>query len=52
MCMSGAAPGRGEWGGMVSYGAISIMSAMVMRVLWRVREHFCCRVYVKCGMNE
>jgi hypothetical protein len=24
---------------------------MVVRVFWRVREHFCCRVYVKLDMD-
>jgi hypothetical protein len=43
--------GRGGRGGMVSFGAISITSAMVVRVVWRVRECFCCRVYVKSGTN-
>jgi hypothetical protein len=51
MCTSGAAPGRGGRGGMVSFIAISVMSAMVVRVFWRVREHFCCRVYVKSDTN-
>jgi hypothetical protein len=37
---------------MVSFGAISIMSAIVVRVVLRVREHFCCRVHVKSGTNE
>jgi hypothetical protein len=50
--MSGAALGRGERGGMVLFGAISITSAMVVRVFWRVREHFGCRAYVKSGTNE
>jgi hypothetical protein len=36
---------------MVSFGAISVMFAMVVRVFWRVREHFCCRVYMKSGTN-
>ncbi len=51
MCMSGAAPGRGGRVGMVSIGAISITSVMVVRVIWRVRECFCCRVYMKSGRN-
>jgi hypothetical protein len=46
MYTSGAALGRGGMAGMVSFGAISIASAMVMRVLWRVAS---CRVYVKYG---
>ncbi len=33
--------GKGsEGGGMVLFGAISITSAMVVRVMWRVRECF------------
>ncbi len=51
MCTSRAAPGRGGREGMVSFGLISITSAMVVRVIWRVREHFCFRVYVKTGLN-
>ena len=37
--------------GMVLFGAISITSAMVARVIWRVRDSFCCRFYVKSGAN-
>jgi hypothetical protein len=33
--------GRGGRGGMVLFGAISIMPAMIVRVIWRVRECFC-----------
>ncbi len=51
MCTNGAASGKGERGGMVSFGAISVMFALVVRVIWRVRKCFCCRVYVKSGMN-
>ena len=34
---------------MVSFGAISVASAMVVRVFWRVARRICCRVYVKYG---
>jgi hypothetical protein len=34
---------------MVSFGAISIASAMVMIVIWRLARLICCRVYVKYG---
>ena len=34
---------------MVSFGAISVVSAMVVRVFWRVERRICCRVYVKSG---
>ena len=34
---------------MVSFGAISIASAMVVIVIWRVARMICCRVYVKYG---
>ncbi len=51
MCTSGAALGRGERAGIVSFGAISVMSAMVVSVFWRVRECVCCRVYMKFGTN-
>jgi hypothetical protein len=40
-----------EGGGGVLFGAISITSAMVVRVFWRVRECFSCKVYVKSGTN-
>jgi hypothetical protein len=41
-----------EWeGGMELFEAISITSAIVVRVVWRVSECFCCRVYVKSGTN-
>jgi hypothetical protein len=43
--------GEGWEGGMLSFGAISVTSAMVTRVIRRVRECFCCRVYVKSGTN-
>ncbi len=33
MCTSGAALGRGGRGGMVLFGAISVISAMVVRVI-------------------
>jgi len=36
---------------MVSFGAISIASAMVVIVIWRVARLTCCRVYVKSGTN-
>jgi hypothetical protein len=32
---------------MVLFGAISIASAMVVIVTWRVARLICCRVYVK-----
>jgi len=47
MYTSGAAPGRGGRAGMVLFGVISVASAMVVRVLWRVARQICCRVYVK-----
>ena len=50
-CTSGATPGRGGRAGMVSFGAISVVSAMVVRVIWRVARLTCCRVYVKSGTN-
>jgi hypothetical protein len=34
---------------MVSFGAIFIASAMVVRVFWRVERRICCRVYVMYG---
>ena len=34
---------------MVSFGAISIASAMVVRVFWRVERWICCRVYIMYG---
>ena len=34
---------------MVSFGAISIVSAMVVIVIVRVARLICCRVYVKYG---
>ena len=34
---------------MVSFGAISIASAMVVIVIWRVARLIYCRVYVKYG---
>ncbi len=34
---------------MVSFGAISVMSAMVVRVIWRVARQISCRVYVMNG---
>jgi hypothetical protein len=34
---------------MVSFGAISVASAMVVRVFWRGARRICCRVYVKYG---
>jgi len=34
---------------MTSFGAISIASAMVVIVIWRVARLICCRVYVKYG---
>ncbi len=43
--------GEGWEGGMVLFGAISITSTMFVRVIWRVRERFCCRVYVKSSTN-
>jgi hypothetical protein len=36
---------------MVSFGAISIASAMVVIVIWRVARLTCSRVYVKSGTN-
>ena len=51
MCTSGATPRRGGRAGMVSFGAISVVSAMVVRVIWRVARLTCCRVYVKSGTN-
>ena len=49
MCTSGEAPGSGVRAGMVSFGAISIVSAMVVIVIVRVARLICCRVYVKYG---
>ncbi len=34
---------------MVSFGAISVTSAMVVRVIWREARQICCRVYVMNG---
>ena len=48
---SGEAPGSGGRAGMVSFGAISIASVMVVIVIWRVARLTCCRVYVKSGTN-
>jgi hypothetical protein len=51
MCTSGAAPGSGGRGGMVLFGAISVMSTMVVRMIWGVMGWSSCRVYVKSGKN-
>ncbi len=48
-CTSGATPGRGGRLGMVSFVAISFVSAMVVRVIWRVARRIFCRVYVTYG---
>ena len=47
--MSGATPGRGGMLGMVLFAVISLISAMVVRVIWRVARRICCRIYVKYG---
>ena len=49
MCTSGEAPGSGGRAGMMSFGVISVASAMVVIVIWRVARLICCRVYVKYG---
>jgi hypothetical protein len=48
-CTSGATPGRGARLGMVSFVAISSVSAMIVRVIWRVARWIFCRVYVTYG---
>jgi hypothetical protein len=52
--MSGATPRRGGRGGMVSFGVISAVSAMVVSCCESVVTGYtqiCCRVYVKSGKN-
>jgi len=49
MCTSGEAPGSGGREGKMSFGAISVASAIVVIVIWRVARLICCRVYVKYG---
>jgi hypothetical protein len=49
MCTSGEAPGSGGRAVMMSFGAISVTSAMVVIVIWRVAILICCRVYIKYG---
>ncbi len=48
-CSSGVTPGRGGKAGTMLFGAISIVSAMVVSVVVRVIGQFSCRVYVKSG---
>ncbi len=50
--MSEAALGRSGRGGMVWFGPISVLSAMVVRVILRALGLFSCRDYVKSGTNE
>ena len=47
--MSGATHRRGGMLGMVLFAVISLISAMVVIVIWRVARRICCRVYVKYG---
>ena len=35
--------------GMVLFAVISLISAMVVIVIWRVARRICCRIYVKYG---
>ena len=51
ICTSGEARGSDGRAEMESFGAIFVASAMVMRVIWRVRGRLRCRVHVKSGMN-
>jgi hypothetical protein len=51
MCTSGAAPRRGGRVGIVLFVPISVLSAMVVRVISRVLGLFSCRVYVRFGTN-
>jgi hypothetical protein len=37
---------------MMLFGAISVVSAMVLSVVVRVIRQFSCRVYVKSGMRR
>jgi len=46
---SRATPGRGGMLGMVLFVVISLIFAMVMRVIWRVARQICCRIFVKYG---
>ena len=48
-CTSGATHGWGGMLGMVLFVVISSISAMVVRVIWRVARRISCRVYVKYG---
>ncbi len=48
-CSSGATLERGRRVRMMSFGAISVVSSMVLSVVVRVIGRFSCKVYVKSG---
>jgi len=35
--------------GMVLFAVIILISAMVVRVIWRVTRRICCKIYAKYG---
>ena len=47
--MSGVTPRKGRMLGIVLFEVISLISAMVVRVIGRVARRICCRIYVKYG---